>query len=82
MRKGLSSSAAVCVLVVKCFNETYGLGMTQAGTTTTHILLLMNSTIHTSTHLVTADQYTHQHTLLPSPTSTSYQHTVLTHPIY
>ena len=33
MRKGLSSSAAVCVLVVKCFNETYGLGMTQAGPT-------------------------------------------------
>jgi hypothetical protein len=28
MGKGLSSSAAVCVLVTKCFNEAYGLELT------------------------------------------------------
>jgi hypothetical protein len=30
MRKGLSSSAAACVMIAKCFNEVYGLGMGQA----------------------------------------------------
>ena len=30
MRKGLSSSAAVCVMIAKCFNEVYGLGMGQS----------------------------------------------------
>ncbi len=44
MRKGLSSSAAVCVLIVKCFNETYGLGMTQAGDDTLPFCYLQPST--------------------------------------
>lgn len=31
MKKGLSSSAALCVLVARAFNETYGLGLTTRG---------------------------------------------------
>ena len=30
MRKGLSSSAAVCVMIASCVNEVYGLGMSMA----------------------------------------------------
>ena len=32
MRKGLSSSAAVCVLVVKCFAEVYGIDLDMSTT--------------------------------------------------
>ena len=32
MRKGLSSSAAVCVLIVKCFAEVYGIEIDMATT--------------------------------------------------
>ena len=67
MRKGLSSSAAVCVLVVKCFNETYGLGMTQAGdipdpyTLSTHLIVDISEECILLTPYRTT--YLHKHTV-------------------